>query len=272
MSTAAASASATADATAATAVEVVIIAAMAEEIAPFLERAEALAEPMRVGNSVHRWGRLNGHNTLFVQGGIGLVNASGAATSALLFASHKNDGGHPPLVISAGTAGGLGDGVRVGDVVIGTDTINADADAQAFGYQRGQVPGMPASYPVPEFLLAASNVDVNGAKLVDTVHRGLMVSSYSFVDRDRAMVIKGYFAKVLSTDMESSAIAATSHAHKAPFLAIRGISDLCGPAAEADFATHVDDAAERSAEITVAVIDAWFAAGSPRREAAPTCG
>ncbi|AIY00015.1 hypothetical protein ART_0416 [Arthrobacter sp. PAMC 25486] len=251
-----------------TAVEVVIIAAMAEEIAPFLARADAVAEPVPVGNSVHRMGLLNGHNTLFVQGGIGLVNASGAATSALLFASRRNDGGRTPLVISAGTAGGLGDAVRVGDVVIGTDTINADADAQAFGYQRGQVPGMPVSYPVPEFLLAASFVDVTGANLVDTVHRGLMVSSYSFVDRDRAVVIKGHFDQVLSTDMESSAIAATSHAHKAPFLAIRGISDLCGPAAEADFATHVDDAAERSAEITVAVIDSWFAAGSPRMDAA----
>ena len=250
-------------------VDVIVIAAMEEEITPFLERAESLAEPVRVGNSIHRSGVLKGANALFVQGGIGLVNAAGAATSALLFATNANDGGSPPLVISAGTAGGLGEDVRVGDVVIGTDTINADADAQAFGYQRGQVPGMPVSYPVPESLLAASTVDPDAVHLVDTVHRGLMVSSYAFVGHDRAPVIKGHFGQVLSTDMESSAIAQTCHAHNAPFLAIRGISDLCGPAANSDFATHVDDAAERSAEIAVAVIGSWVAQGPLPARPAP---
>ena len=262
--------------------EVIVIVAMEEELAPFLQLAESVSEPEQVGNSIHRASVINGRNILLVHGGIGLVNASGAATSALLLTQQKNDGASPPLVISAGSAGGLGDNVKVGDVVIGTDTINADADARAFGYQLGQVPGMPVSYPVPEALAAVSNVGMGSiepsadsagsagtsssaaAKLVKTIHHGLMVSSYSFVDQSRAVVIKGLFEGALSTDMESSAIAQIAYAYNAPFLAIRGISDLCGPAAETDFATHVDDAADRSAEIVTAVIDAWFAAGSPR--------
>lgn len=264
--------------------EVIVIVAMEEELAPFLQLAESVSEPEQVGNSIHRASVINGRNILLVHGGIGLVNASGAATSALLLTQQKNDGASPPLVISAGSAGGLGENVKVGDVVIGTDTINADADARAFGYQLGQVPGMPVSYPVPEDLAAVSNVGMGStegsadsadtarsstsssasAKLVKTVHHGLMVSSYSFIDQSRAVVIKGLFEGALSTDMESSAIAQIAYAYNAPFLAIRGISDLCGPAAETDFVTHVDDAADRSAEIVTAVIDAWFAAGSPR--------
>ncbi len=251
------------------AVDVVIIAAMEEEITPFLERAESVGSPVRVGHSIQRTGLLGGARTLFVQGGIGLVNAAGAATSALLHAARTNRDGVLPLVISAGTAGGLGDEVRVGDVVIGTDTINADADAQAFGYKLGQVPGMPVSYPVPNALLAACDVDLSAPRLVETVHRGLMVSSYKFVDQERAVAIKDDFDQVLSTDMESSAIAQTAHVHGAPFLAIRGISDLCGPAANADFATHVDDAAERSAEIAAAVVAAWFAARAAARDTTP---
>ena len=106
-------------------------------------------------------------------------------------------------------------------------------------------------------------------RIVTTVHHGLIVSSYAFVGKERAMVIRGQFDQVLATDMESSAIAQTCHAYKAPFLAIRGISDLCGPASEVDFVDHVDDAAERSAEVSLAVIASWIAAGTPRTHFEP---
>ncbi|MFJ6416337.1 5'-methylthioadenosine/S-adenosylhomocysteine nucleosidase [Paeniglutamicibacter sp. NPDC091659] len=251
------------------AVEVIVIAAMEEEITPFLQRATSVGEPVRVGNAIHRGGLLNGLNAIFVQGGIGLVNASGAATAALLQAKADDADAPAPLVISAGSAGGLGDSVRVGDVVVGAVNINADADARAFGYELGQVPGMPASYPVPQSLLEASDIGTPGHGIVATVHHGLIVSSYSFVGNERAEIIKGQFDQVLATDMESSAIAQTCRAFSAPFLAIRGISDLCGPASDEDFLTHVDDAAERSAEIATAVIGSWVAAGSPRPELEP---
>lgn len=245
-------------------VEVIVIVAMEEEITPFLQRAAAVGEGKQIGNSIHRTGVLNGRKALFVQGGIGLVNAAGAATAALLMANIDQPGALPPLVISAGSAGGLGDSVRVGDVVIGTEAINADADAQVFGYVRGQVPGMPASYTVPDFLQEVTADGVARGNLDGTVHHGRIVSSYAFVGNDRAVTIKDQFEAVLATDMESSAIAQTCHSFQAPFLAIRGISDLCGPASDADFLTHVDDAADRSAEIVLAVIESWFEAGSPR--------
>ncbi|MFL4474803.1 5'-methylthioadenosine/S-adenosylhomocysteine nucleosidase [Paeniglutamicibacter sp. MACA_103] len=250
-------------------IDVVVITAMEEETLPFLARATAVGEEVRVGNSLQRTGTLDGLSVLFVRGGIGLVNATGAATAALLRAHREAPDAPAPLVISAGSAGGLGDTVRVGDVVIGAVNINADADARAFGYELGQVPGMPASYVAPEALIEASNVGNPGHGIVATVHHGLIVSSYSFVGHERSVVIKEQFAGVLATDMESSAIAQTCASFGAPFLAIRGISDLCGPASDADFLDHVDDAAERSAEITVAVLAAWHAAGMPRREEAP---
>jgi adenosylhomocysteine nucleosidase len=251
------------------AIDVIVIAAMEEEITPFLQRATEVGEPVRAGNAIQRTGVIQGLNALFVQGGIGLVNAAGAATAALLKARLEDADSLPPLVISAGSAGGLGDAVRVGDVVVGTVIINADADARAFGYELGQVPGMPGSYPVPASLVDASAVGAPGYGRVATVHHGLVVSSYSFVGHERAPIIKGQFDGVLATDMESSAIAQTCHSFGAPFLAIRGISDLCGPASDADFLDHVDDAAERSAEVATAVIASWVAAGSPRRELEP---
>ncbi len=256
-------------------VDFVIIAAMDEEVAPFLARATSRGGSVQVGNSVHHRVVLAGRNAVVVQGGIGLVNAAAAATSVLLLASQAAPGAPAPLVISAGTAGGLGGNVRVGDVVVATDTLNADADARAFGYVLGQVPGMPASYPVPGELVRASTIQPGATGesgkpgLVETVHHGLLVSSYKFVGYERSVIIKEAFDGVLATDMESSAIAATCHSFKAPFLAVRGVSDLCGPASDADFLVHVDDAAERSAEIVMAVVESWLAAGAPRPVSAP---
>lgn len=241
-------------------VEIIVIAAMEEEITPFLQRAISVSDPVRVGNAVHRTGAINGHSVLLVQGGIGIVNAAGAATSAILSALAEPGRAFPPLVISAGTAGGLGSAVRVGDVVIGTDYINVDADARAFGYALGQVPGMPAAYPVTAALVEASAARPAEHRQGQTVHQGLIVSSDGFVGPERAERIKGQFAQALAADMESVAIAQTCHVYTTPFLAIRGISDLCGPASEADFLTHVDDAAERSAEIVVSIFEPLLAA------------
>lgn len=246
------------------AVDVIIIAAMEEEVTPFLARATEVSEAGRIGNAIYRSAFIDGSRVFIVQGGIGLVNAAGAATAALLQAQHEDPTAQPPLLISAGSAGGLGENVRVGDVVVGSNIINADADARAFGYELGQVPGMPASYPTPQFLLDASTAPAPLGGLVDTIHHGLMVSSYSFVGNERAVIIKDLFDGVLATDMESSAIAQTAHSFGAPFLAIRGISDLCGPASDADFLVHVDDAADRSAEVVLSVVDSWFADGAPR--------
>ncbi|WP_449372649.1 hypothetical protein [Arthrobacter psychrolactophilus] len=65
-------------------VDVIVIAAMEEEITPFLHRATEVSEPQRIGNAIHRRGLISGVQALLVQGGIGLANAASAATSALV--------------------------------------------------------------------------------------------------------------------------------------------------------------------------------------------
>lgn len=40
--------------------------------------------------------------------------------------------------------------MNVGDLVVGTQFRYADADATAFGYAPGQVPGMPESFTAAE--------------------------------------------------------------------------------------------------------------------------
>jgi adenosylhomocysteine nucleosidase len=181
----------------------VVLVAMPDEEAPFLERATTVGDPVSVGLAVHRYVELEGRTVLLVRTGIGLVNAAGAATSAIL-ESAPAEGEPAALVISAGTAGGVGEWVRVGDVVVGTDYINIDADARAFGYVFGQVPRMPASYSgsseaIEAFARSGHEADVSPS----TVHFGLIASSYSFVTPQRAISIRAALPGTLATDMES---------------------------------------------------------------------
>ena len=232
----------------------VVLVAMPDEEEPFLARASAVGDTKSVGLAVHRTIELDGVCVLLVRTGIGLVNAAGAATSAILATAVPN-GRAEAMLVSAGTAGGIGEAVRVGDLVIGSEHINIDADARAFGYLFGQVPRMPASYRGnDEAIEALTTSDFPRQFLPSTVHVGLITSSYAFVTPARALAIRQALPAVLATDMESVAIAQTSFTHNRRFLSIRAISDLCGPSAEADFRTHVDDAAERSAGAVAALL------------------
>jgi len=232
----------------------VILVAMPDEEAPFLERATSVGDPTTVGLAVQRTIELDGLNVLLVRTGIGLVNAAGATTSAIL-ATRPEPGTTGSLLVSAGTAGGVSDTIRVGDVVVGGEYINIDADARAFGYVLGQVPRMPATYLGDDRAIEALASSSHVADLApSTVHVGLLASSYAFVTVSRALSIREALPGVLATDMESSAIAQTAYVHGRPFVSVRGISDLCGPVAADDFLTHVDDAAERSARSVMALL------------------
>lgn len=228
----------------------IILVAMQDELEPFLALATETGEPVAVGNAVHHAATVGGRSVLLVRTGIGLVNAAAAATAAILTT------GGSPVVISAGSAGGVGADVRVGEVVFGTEYINTGADARAFGYVLGQVPGMPPSWSASEELAAASaGLEVRLGGETVTVRRGLIVSSDAFVSAERVDGIRAGFPGALATDMESVAIAQVCASSSIRFASVRGISDLCGPVAGSDFLAHVDDAADRSAAAVLALLE-----------------
>ena len=230
-------------------VDAVVVTAMGVEASPFLERAARVGDEVESVHGRRRVLDLGGPRVLLVTCGIGLVNAASAATLAL-------HGSGARVVLSAGSAGGMGLDVRVGDVVVGASTVYGAADARVFGYALGQVPGMPARFDAdPGLLAAAGGVDTGGL----TVHTGTILSSDVFVDAERVVAMREAFPDALACDMESTALAHTAHLAGVPFLSVRGISDLCGPIAGVDFSAHVDDAAERSATVVLGLLDAVLA-------------
>ena len=223
-----------------------VVVAMAEEAQPFLELAHgSCSAPQTVGGAQLHALELDGSPVLLVRTGIGLVNAASAVAAVI-------ERFEPGAVVSAGSCGGLRADVNVGDLVLGTDFRYTDADATAFGYAPGQVPGMPESFGAsPELVAAAESMQTREGH---AVWRGTMLSGGSFVTAENVGATRQLFPEALSTDMESTALAQVCHARSTPFLALRSVSDLCGPAAGQQFHMELDVVARISAEAVTALL------------------
>ncbi|MFC7581738.1 5'-methylthioadenosine/S-adenosylhomocysteine nucleosidase [Schaalia naturae] len=231
-------------------VRAVIQCAMDVEAAPFLETLAPGAATREVGALGRRRqsftaGELDGSTVLVVTAGIGLANAAAAAARALMMVD-------PGIVIAAGTTGGLGREVEVGDVIAGTATTFSSADATAFGYARGQIPQMPVDHRSDELTVRRA-VDL-GHRVGQTVRVGQVLSSDSFVTAANVGTTREEFPDALATDMETAAMAQVSWSVGVDWVSLRAVSDLCGPRADQDF--HMDSA--RAARLSYQAVRAFL--------------
>ena len=164
--------------------------------------------------------------------GIGKVNAAYVTTQFLnLFPVN--------YLFNTGIAGGVG--VNKGEIVLASKTFYHDADATVFGYERGQIPGMPAFYEASSYLLEQFK------RSIDAPYKeGSIVSGDSFVTSMSAL--EGFDTNTIyAIDMESTAIAQISHRYNVPFLAFRIISDVIGENTEGTLESDVTNAIDISA-------------------------
>lgn len=222
-------------------IRAIVLAAQDEELEPVLSALEAAAtKPAKIVCPIaSAWVAASTHgNILILKTGIGLV----AAASTLSWAMARFT---PKVVLFTGTAGGMGKDIKVGDVVVGTSYTYGTADATAFGYALGQIPGQPVIFEGAKDLLEYCHLDVK---------HGQMLSSDSFVTARNIGDMRATFPDALTTDMETTAAAQVCAAWNVPFIAVRCVSDLCGPSAEDDYHMALDHASELSAKSTLALL------------------
>lgn len=228
---------------------------MEMEAAPFLalltSREGDAPEVLRIGSEAGRvqtftLGELDGIEVLLVVSGIGLANAASATARALALVD-------APIVIAAGTTGGLAREIEVGDIAAGIASIYGAADATAFGYAPGQVPGMPVDYRSGEGIGAA--LDALEASVEHPVLRGRVVSSDSFITAPLAEPLRERFPDAIAADMETCAMAEVAWSSGVDWVSLRAVSDLCGPSADQDF--HMD--AQEAAAHSLAAVRAFLA-------------
>ncbi|EGE38432.1 MTA/SAH nucleosidase [Actinomyces viscosus C505] len=236
---------------------VIVSCAMAEEAQPFLDALpeRAAAQAPTLPGAARAWSlQLPDGELIVVRSGIGLVAAASALATVLAQV-------RPSAVVSAGTTGGLGRQVEVGDVCASASLAFTDADATAFGYARGQTPGQPETFAGDAALLErleqVGQEALRGATASSGSARlrvGQMLAGNSFVTAANVADTREVFPAALSTDMESTALAQVAAGAGVPFVSVRGVSDLCGPEAGQDFHIAVEEAAARSAAVVLALL------------------
>src|SRR6056297_127776 len=102
-----------------------IIGAMPQEVAALATQLEGRRTREHVGCTFHL-GKLRGVDVVILQSGIGKVNAA-IGTTLLL------DVYHPEAIINTGSAGGFGEGLAIGDIVVSSEVRHHDVDAVVFG-------------------------------------------------------------------------------------------------------------------------------------------
>ena len=227
---------------------IAVIGAMQPEIELLKGRLNG-RESHRFGAFEIHTGEMHGKRIVLTLSGIGKANAAAATAAAILkFA--------PDCVINTGSAGGLGSGLKVGDVVIGSETVHHDVDATAFGYAPGQVPQLPPTFAADAALISATEKAAQAFPHA-AVTRGLIASGDQFVHSSgRVAEIRSRFPDIQAVEMEAAAIAQTCTQLGVPFVVIRAISDLADEEADTSFETFLKTASVHSAQMVLQLIAA----------------
>jgi len=211
-----------------------IIGAMQEEVA-ILKR---LIEDRRVEKVMHvefTVGRMHDKEVVLLESGIGKVNVAIAAT--LLLERFDVD-----VVINTGSAGGVKVDAEVGDVVISDAVAYHDVDVTGFGYDLGQVPGLPPEFKSDENLV--SKVEDVLTSVGVRYFKGQIVTGDAFVNRPEQMEkIRGNFNDAIALEMEAAAVAQVCHIANIPFVVVRALSDIAGKESEVSFDEFLPKAA-----------------------------
>ena len=161
-------------------------------------------------------------------------------------------------VVFTGVAGGLKQGVNVGDVVVGQSFVQHDMDASPL-FPRYQVPLYGKIRFEGDAALTAALLHAGQAALADPnlrrtypaakAHIGLIASGDRFVSS--AAESAALRSALLAVEMECAAVAQVCHGYNVPFAAVRTISDRADDTAHVDFPSFIDHVASQYALLIV---------------------
>lgn len=224
-----------------------IIGAMEIEVNRIKEQMEDVSVTDKAGMSFFE-GKWNGNDVVIVRSGIGKVNA---AVCAQILA----DTFHADAIINTGIAGSLKNEINIGDIVLSTDAIQHDMDAQGFGYAPGVIPQMEVSdFQADEKLIELAKKCCAEVCPDIQVFTGRVVSGDQFIsDKKKKEWLSSQF-EGLCAEMEGAAIAQAAYLNHVPFLIIRAISDKADDSATMDYPEFEAMAAENSVKLLADIV------------------
>lgn len=227
-----------------------VIGAMKVEVDAILSEMEEKQEEIH-GNMVFTRGTLAGVPCVVSQCSPGKVNAA-LTTQAMV------DFFAPRLVLNIGVAGGIGEQVHIGDVVIATACVEYDFDTSAVdGCPVGEMtlPGFeeplrkqPCDQALAKLLAEESE------KLYGHAHLGVVATGDQFVANPKVGEWLRSEFEALACEMEGGAIAHACLVNRVPCGVLRTISDNANDSETVDFVTFVQDSAQKAQKLLKTVI------------------
>ena len=243
-----------------------ILSALPEEQAGLLQQLQHARRHVH-GGRVFWQGLLSDRPVVLALSGMGKVAAATTATVLIeRFACAH--------VLFTGVAGGLGQQVRVGDVVVARQYLQHDMDASPLcprwelpGYGCADVACDPALsilllQAAQDFLLVTSQENQPDSAAAAQAHHGLVVSGDRFIATAQASntlrrELQEAGHTVLAVEMEGAAVAQVCADYQVPFAAMRTISDRADDDAHVDFTRFIETVASRYAEH---IVQRWLQA------------
>lgn len=224
-----------------------IIGAMPQEVEHLASLLQDRRTRTHVGCTFYL-GKLHDIDIILLQSGIGKVNAAVGTTLML-------DLYHPEAIINTGSAGGFGEGLKIGDVVVSSEVRHHDVDAVVFGYEYGQVPQMPAAYLPDPRLVTLARECVEALDEVKVVEGLIATGDVFMASLERVNQARMQFPTMLAAEMEAAAIAQTCHLFGCPFVVVRALSDIVGAGDNhLSFEQFLEQAASHSARMVELMI------------------
>lgn len=219
-----------------------IIAAMEEEIEELINKVK-ISQKKTKANLTFISGVLYNNEVVLVTSGIGKVNA--AICTQILIDDFNVD-----KVINVGIAGGLGENILPGDVVIADSLVQHDIDTSFFGDSIGQIPRLDVfDFKCDEQLIKIAQKSCMNLNNNHKFYIGRIVSGDQFiVDLKKIKYLKQKF-NALACEMEGASIAHVCYVNKIPFIIIRSISDNAIIGAHMDYEILKPIAIKNSIEI-----------------------
>jgi len=238
-----------------------IMSALLDEQRGLLDQLENPQRVKRAGRTF--WcGQWGAHNVVLVLSKVGKV-AAATTTTVLVEAFDVK------RVLFTGVAGGVGAGVKVGDVVVAEAFIQHDLNSAPI-FPRYEIPlygraTLDCDPRLSELLLEAARLGLAGvgdhfhrSLLLEApvVHSGLIASGDQFVcDSAAAALMRSDLLTAghepLAVEMEGAAVAQVCHDYGLPFAAMRTISDRADAQAHLDFSAFVSQVASPYAAAVV---------------------
>jgi adenosylhomocysteine nucleosidase len=242
---------------------IAVVSAMHQELAALLRLMPDQVPVVRAGRAF-RVGHLDGHDVVAVLSGVGKVAA--ATTATLLISEFGVE-----RALFTGTAGGLQESARVGDVVVADALLQHDMDASPL-FPRYELPFYGKDRFATDRAMSAALADAAravldaaarrhgdeahdglDATLLDSfgiasprVHTGLVISGDRFVATAAENAdLRARLPQALAVEMEGAALAQVCFDFAIPFAVARTVSDRADDSAHVDFMRFVEDVASR---------------------------